>query len=58
MIRENVVDFTVKPLRTFWAAFLLNVGPILLLIVFWWMMANRGEQLGNRVMSFGRIKPK
>ena len=58
MIRENVPDFTIKPLRTFWAALLFNVGPILLLILFWWMMANRGEQLGNRIMSFGRIKPK
>ncbi|HQO38457.1 MAG TPA: ATP-dependent zinc metalloprotease FtsH [Candidatus Omnitrophota bacterium] len=58
MIRENVPDFTIKPLRTFWAAFLFNVGPILLLILFWWMMANRGEQLGNRIMSFGRVKPK
>ncbi|MFA6384925.1 MAG: ATP-dependent zinc metalloprotease FtsH [Candidatus Omnitrophota bacterium] len=58
MIRENVPNFTVKPLKTFWAAFLFNVGPILLLILFWWMMANRGEQLGNRIMSFGRVKPK
>lgn len=58
MIRENVPDFTIKPLRTFWAALLFNVGPILLLILFWWMMANRGEQLGNRIMSFGRVKPK
>ena len=57
-IRENVPNFSVKPLKTFWAAFLFNVGPILLLILFWWMMANRGEQLGNRIMSFGRVKPK
>jgi len=57
-IRENVSDFSVKPLRTFWAALLFNVGPVLLLIFFWWMMASRGEQMGNRIMSFGRIKPK
>jgi cell division protease FtsH len=57
-IRENVPNFSVKPLKTFWAALLFNVGPILLLILFWWMMANRGEQLGNRIMSFGRVKQK
>ncbi|MDP2940967.1 MAG: ATP-dependent zinc metalloprotease FtsH, partial [Candidatus Omnitrophota bacterium] len=57
-IRNNVSNFEVKPLRTFWAAMIFNLGPILLLIVFWWMMAARGEQLGNRIMTFGKMKPK
>ncbi len=58
LIRENVSNFEVKPLRTFWAAMLINLGPILLLILFWWFMAARGEQLGNRVMSFGKMRTK
>ncbi|MFZ2357003.1 MAG: ATP-dependent zinc metalloprotease FtsH [Candidatus Omnitrophota bacterium] len=57
-IRQNVSHFEVKPARTFLAAVLFNLGPILLLILFWWLMAARGEQLGNRFMSFGKIKPK
>jgi cell division protease FtsH len=58
IIRENVSNFEVRPLKTFWAALLLNLGPILLLILFWWLMAARGEQLGNRIMTFGKVRPK
>ncbi|MCM8781394.1 MAG: ATP-dependent zinc metalloprotease FtsH [Candidatus Omnitrophica bacterium] len=31
---------------------------MILLILFWWMMASRGEQLGNRILSFGKVRPK
>ena len=58
LIRQNVVHFEVKPLRTFWPSLLFNFGPILLLVLLWWMMAARGEQLGNRIMSFGKVRPK
>lgn len=58
IIRENVDNFDVKPLKTFWAAMLINLGPILLIILFWWLMAARGEQVGNRIMSFGKVRPK
>ncbi len=58
LMRENLKSFEVKPPRTFWATLLFNLGPILLLILFWWMMASRGEQLGNRIMSFGKVRPK
>ena len=58
LIRQKEVNFDVKPPRTFLAALLLNLGPILLLILFWWVMASRGEQLGNRIMSFGKVRPK
>jgi ATP-dependent Zn protease len=43
LMRQNLKNFDVKPPRTFWAALLLNLGPILLLIFFWWFMAARGE---------------
>ena len=52
------MDFEVKPARTFLVALLFNLGPILLLIFFWWAMASRGEQLGNRIFTFGKVRPK
>ncbi len=58
LMRNNLKDFDVKPARTFWTALLFNLGPILLLIFFWWMMAARGEQLGSRIMGFGKVAPK
>ncbi len=58
LLRENVKSFDVKPLRNFWPTFFFSFGPIILLIALWWMMANRGEQLGSRIMTFGKIRPK
>jgi len=58
LIRENIADFRIKPLRTFWAALFFNFGPLFLLIFIWWMMASRGEQLGNRILSFGKVRAK
>jgi len=58
LMRQNLKRFEVKPARTLWISLLYNLGPILLLILFWWVMANRGEQLGNRVFSFGKIRAK
>ncbi|MFA4932915.1 MAG: ATP-dependent zinc metalloprotease FtsH [Candidatus Omnitrophota bacterium] len=58
LIRANLKDFEVKPARTFWLSLLFNLGPIFLLIFFWWMMAARGEQLGSKIMTFGKVKSK
>ena len=58
VIREKVDNFEVKPLKTFWASVFLNFGPILLFILVWWMFANRGEQMGGKIMSFGKVRPK
>ncbi|MCX5669006.1 MAG: ATP-dependent zinc metalloprotease FtsH [Candidatus Omnitrophica bacterium] len=58
LMRQNLKSFEIKPARTFWITLLFNLGPILLLIFFWWMMAARGEQLGSRIMSFGKVKSK
>jgi len=58
LMRQNLKDFEVKPARTFWVTLLFNLGPILLLIFFWWMMAARGEQLGSKIMTFGKVKSK
>jgi len=58
LIRDGVKYFEVKPARTFWTALFFNFGPIAFLLFIWWMMAARGEQIGSRVMGFGKIKPK
>jgi cell division protease FtsH len=58
LMRQNLKNFEIKPARTFWITLLFNLGPILLLIFFWWMMAARGEQLGSKIMSFGKVKSK
>ena len=58
LMRVNLKNFEVKPARTFWVSLLFNLGPILLLIFFWWMMTARGEQLGSKIMTFGKIKSK
>ncbi len=58
LMRQNLKSFDVKPARTFWVSLLFNLGPIVLLIFFWWMMAARGEQLGSKIMTFGKVKPR
>ncbi|PIP19817.1 MAG: cell division protein FtsH [Candidatus Omnitrophica bacterium CG08_land_8_20_14_0_20_41_16] len=58
LMRQNLKSFDVKPPRTFWVTLLFNLGPIVLLIFFWWMMAARGEQLGSKIMGFGKMNPK
>jgi len=58
IMRQNLKNFEVKPVRTFWVSLLFNLGPILLLIFFWWMMAARGEQLGAKIMTFGKVRSK
>ncbi|MFA5410672.1 MAG: ATP-dependent metallopeptidase FtsH/Yme1/Tma family protein, partial [Candidatus Omnitrophota bacterium] len=58
LMRANLKHFEVKPQRTLLTNLLFSFGPIILLIALWWMMASRGEQLGNRIMTFGKVRPK
>ncbi|MBP7216447.1 MAG: ATP-dependent zinc metalloprotease FtsH [Candidatus Omnitrophica bacterium] len=58
LMRQNLKRFDVQPARTLWANLFYSLGPVVLLIFFWWMMAARNEQLGNRIMSFGKLRPK
>ncbi|MDD5079191.1 MAG: ATP-dependent zinc metalloprotease FtsH [Candidatus Omnitrophica bacterium] len=57
LLRQNVKNFDVQQPGSF-LPFLLQLLPVGLIIFFWWMMASRGEQIGNRVMTFGKIKAK
>ncbi|MFC1805303.1 ATP-dependent zinc metalloprotease FtsH [Candidatus Omnitrophota bacterium] len=58
LMRENLSRFEVKPARTFLANLFFSIGPVVLLIFFWWLMMSRGQQMGNRIMGFGKLKPK
>jgi len=59
-LRENVKDFDIKPLRTFWSNMFYYLGPTVLLILFLWMFAYRsGGAAGGgagRIWSFGKSR--
>ncbi|MDD4953826.1 MAG: ATP-dependent zinc metalloprotease FtsH [Candidatus Omnitrophica bacterium] len=57
LMRQNLKNFIVQPPRI-WGALLFNLAPILIFVFLIWMMNARGEQLGNRVMTFGKMRPK
>jgi cell division protease FtsH len=57
LIQQNVRNFNVRP-PSFWGSLIFQLSGVILFIVFWWLMMNRGEQLGNRIMSFGKVRPK
>ncbi len=57
LVRQNIGHFEVKP-TPIWGQLLYSLAGVILLIVFWMWMANRGEQLGNRIMTFGKVRPK
>ncbi len=57
LLRQNLKDFAVKP-PSIWGNLFVQLSGVFLLILFWLWMANRGEQLGNRIMAFGKVRPK
>ncbi|MDP2939093.1 MAG: ATP-dependent zinc metalloprotease FtsH [Candidatus Omnitrophota bacterium] len=58
VIRENVADFSIKPPRTIWANLLFSLGPMLLFVLFLWFFSYRGNQLGNKLWSFGMARAR
>ena len=38
LIRENVRDFDIVPPKTFWTQVLLHLGPMIILILFFWFI--------------------
>jgi len=57
LIRQNVADFSVKP-PSIWGSIIGSILPFLFLIGIWWFFMSRGEQMGSRLFSFGKIRPK
>ena len=58
LVRSNVNSFTVDQPKTFWSNLLFSLGPMLLLILFFWFVSYRGTQMGNKIWSFGKSKAK
>lgn len=58
LIRENVPHFVIQPANTFWSNLLFSLGPILVLILFFWFISYRGAQMGNKIWSFGKSKAR
>ena len=58
LLRENVKKFEIEPPRTMLAHLFFSLGPVILFIIFLWYFSAKGNQMGSRVWSFGRIKTK
>jgi len=58
LIRKNVPDFKVLRPNTLWANLFFSLGPILILILFFWFISNRGAKMGNKLWSFGKSRAK
>jgi len=58
LLRQNVDKFEVEPPRTFLSNILFSLGPIIILIGFFWYMSYKGNQMGSRVWSFGKSRAK
>lgn len=56
LLRENVKQFSVEPQGTFFVNLLYSILPMLLFILFIWYFSRKGEQVGSRLLSFGRMK--
>ena len=56
-LRQNAKSFDVKP-PSIWASLIFQLSGVILLILFWLWMANRGEQFGNKIMTFGKVRTK
>lgn len=57
LMREKVKDFEVK-IPSIWGNLFVQLSGVILFIVFLIWMSNRGENLGNRILTFGKIRPK
>lgn len=58
LIRTNVKNFSVRPAQTFWTQMFLSLLPFLLIIGFIWFATYRGNQMGNKIWSFGKSRAR
>jgi cell division protease FtsH len=58
LIRSKVTDFDVRLPRTMLANLIYSLGPMLIFILFLWYFAYRGNQAGNRLWSFGKVRAR
>ncbi|MEW6008411.1 MAG: ATP-dependent zinc metalloprotease FtsH [Candidatus Omnitrophota bacterium] len=58
LMRQKVSNFEIRLPRTLLANLLFNLGGPILLIFALWYLSFRGNQMGNRIWSFSKIRPK
>ena len=56
LIRTNVPDFKVVPLKTFWSQLFFSFMPVILFFLLIWFFSYRGNQMGNKIWSFGKSR--
>ena len=58
LIRKNVDDFTINPPDLLWSQLFFTFGPIIFIILIIWYFSHRGNQMGNKIWSFGKSRAK
>lgn len=55
-LRKNVDKFEVKSPQNLWMYLISVFGPMILFIAVLWYFSYRGNQIGSRIWSFGRVR--
>jgi cell division protease FtsH len=56
---DNGVEFTSEGTgSSVWSSLLVTLGPILIIVIFWFFLMNQMQGGGNKVMSFGKSRAK
>ncbi len=59
LLRENVPDFKIRIPRTFWANIFYTVlGPLIFVLLFWFLISRSAQAGGGRILSFGKSRAK
>lgn len=59
LLRENVPSFKVKIPRTFWAnVFYTVLGPLIFVLLFWFVIYRGAQAGGGRLLSFGKSRAR
>ncbi|MFH0771088.1 MAG: ATP-dependent zinc metalloprotease FtsH [Candidatus Omnitrophota bacterium] len=59
LLRENVPEFKVEIPRTFWAnVFYTVLGPLIFVLLFWFLISRSAQAGGGRILSFGKSRAR
>jgi cell division protease FtsH len=58
LLRENVNEIIIRPPATLWTHIISFLGPLLIFVLFFWILSYRGSQIGNKIWSFGRARAR
>jgi len=57
LLREDGLNYGIES-GTIWLNIFMTIGPVLLIIAFFWFVFYRGSQAGGRLLSFGKSKAR